>query len=62
MAGKLNLDIPASVSEFEAVMNKVLPKRVLYKMLLRGKGLEFDGYRNYSPEDDASVIDWKANS
>jgi uncharacterized protein (DUF58 family) len=25
-----------------------------------GKGLEFDGYREYTPQDDAKMIDWKA--
>jgi len=61
MSGKLNLDIPASVSELEAMMSKVLPKKVFYRLLLRGKGLEFDGYRSYTPDEDASSIDWKAS-
>ena len=59
--GKLNLDIPTSVAEFEALVNKVLPKRRFYRLLLRGKGLEFDSYRNFGPDEDASSIDWKAS-
>lgn len=27
----------------------------------KGKGMEFEGYRNYSPQDDATHIDWKAS-
>lgn len=33
-----------------------------YKSSFRGKGLEFDSYRSYMPDDDASVIDWKASA
>lgn len=58
---KLNLDIPESVYRFESLMEKILPKRIFYKLLLRGKGLEFDSYRNYYADDDAASIDWKAS-
>lgn len=59
----MNLDIGEKVSELEAVMNKFKIKNILYKLIFRGKGLEFDGYRNYSPgDDDANMIDWKASS
>ncbi len=57
---KLNLDIPESVYRFENLMERIIPKRIFYKLLLRGKGLEFDGYRNYDADDDAFSIDWKA--
>ena len=42
-------------------MERILPKRIFYKLLLRGKGLEFDSFRKYSDDDDASSIDWKAS-
>lgn len=32
-----------------------------YKSAVRGKGLEFDGYRKYDQADDAELIDWKAS-
>lgn len=32
-----------------------------YKSLFKGRGLEFEGFRPYTPDDDASVIDWKAS-
>jgi uncharacterized protein (DUF58 family) len=57
---KLNLDIPGKVSELEGLMQKVLPKNIMYQILL-GKGLEFDGYRDYTQNDDAQNIDWKAS-
>jgi len=56
---KLNLDISGAVSELEILLKKVLPKNIFYQMIL-GKGLEFDGYRDYTNADDAGLIDWKA--
>lgn len=58
---KLNLDIPESIYKFESLMERILPKRIFYKLLLRGKGLEFDSYRNFNPDDDSTSIDWKAS-
>lgn len=58
---KLNTDIPGAISEFQAAMKEFLLKRRLYRLLLRGKGLEFEAYRQYAPDDDASTIDWKAS-
>lgn len=60
-AERLNLDVPGSISDFESVMREFLIRRVIYNIIFRGKGLEFDGYRNFSPEDDAGEIDWKAS-
>lgn len=57
---KLNLDIAGAVSELEMLMQKVLPKNIMYQILL-GKGLEFDGFREFTQQDDASNIDWKAS-
>lgn len=33
-----------------------------YKSVFKGKGLEFTGYREYTTEDDADLIDWKASA
>ncbi len=60
MEAGLNLDIAGSVSELELLMKKVLPKKILYKLVL-GKGLDFDGYRDFSFNDDAANIDWRAS-
>jgi len=56
---RLNLDIAGKVSELEILLKKVLPKNIMWKIVL-GKGLEFDGYRDYTPQDDSSLVDWKA--
>jgi uncharacterized protein (DUF58 family) len=31
-----------------------------YKSTFKGKGLDFEGYRDYAVGDDANLIDWKA--
>lgn len=56
----LNLDIAGAVSELELLLKKVLPRNIMWKIIL-GKGLEFDGFRDYAPFDDSSDIDWKAS-
>ena len=58
---KLNIDIAGAISEFDAAAKEFELKEKIYKILFRGKGLEFESYREYSPEDDAEEIDWKAS-
>ncbi|MBX4196103.1 DUF58 domain-containing protein [Candidatus Pacearchaeota archaeon] len=60
--GKLNLDIPSRVAELQASVRELELHTKLYHTILRGKGLEFDSYRIYSPGDDAAIIDWKAST
>ncbi len=57
---KLVIDYRAASLLFEKAMKKFQVKKIVYKTLFRGKGLEFDGYRNFDPEEDVSSIDWKA--
>ncbi|MFW5846718.1 MAG: DUF58 domain-containing protein [Nanoarchaeota archaeon] len=60
MNKKLNVDYSSAITELESILNKYVPKR-LYMKIFRGKGLEFDRYRKYEPDDDARLIDWKAS-
>ncbi len=57
----LNVDIAGSISDFKAAMKKFELKYKLYRLIIRGKGLEFDSYRDYSSDEDAGSIDWKAS-
>ncbi|MBS3077738.1 DUF58 domain-containing protein [Candidatus Pacearchaeota archaeon] len=57
----LKADIAGAISDLQASMKEFLLKRRLYRLLLRGKGLEFESYRTYAPDDDAGSIDWKAS-
>jgi len=61
MKKKLNLDIATSISDFEEYMKEFSIQRIIYRIIFRGKGLEFDSYRQYTPDDDANDIDWKAS-
>jgi uncharacterized protein (DUF58 family) len=60
--GRLNVDIASAISEFQEVMKEFRLRKDIYKILFRGKGLEFEAYRDFNPDDDASDIDWKASS
>ena len=57
----LNTDVQGRISELAAMMKEFLLKYKLYKILIRGKGLEFEAYRTFTPDDDANAIDWKAS-
>jgi uncharacterized protein (DUF58 family) len=59
---RLNVDVASSISEFLAVMKEFRLKRDIYRLIFRGKGLEFEAFRDFSPDDDAEVIDWKTSS
>ena len=61
MEQKLKIDFAHAIAEFESVMKKFRLRRILYRTVFRGKGLEFDNYRNFGPDEDASDIDWKAS-
>ncbi len=59
---RINADISESISQLQAVAKEFELKIKLYRTLFRGKGLDFDGYRVYSPDDDSVNIDWKAST
>lgn len=61
MVAKLQINLGSAVSQFERALRKFQVKKIAYQSLFRGKGLEFDGYRNFMQDDDASMIDWKAS-
>lgn len=59
---KLKIDFGSAVSQFNKAIKEFQIRKVAYKSLFRGKGLEFDGYRYFqSGDDDVSMIDWKAS-
>ena len=59
--GKFLINFPRAIAEFENAMQKFPVKKILYKSVFRGRGLEFESYRLHGFEDDASLIDWKAS-
>lgn len=57
----LHIDLAGSIAAFEAAALEFELKTKIYRILFRGRGLEFLQFRSYAPEDDASLIDWKAS-
>lgn len=58
---KLQIDVVESISLLHSLVKGFQLKFKFYNLLFRGKGLEFDGYTVYQPENDASLIDWGAS-
>lgn len=58
--GKFLVNFPKKIAEFEAALHRFPVKKILYNVLFQGRGLEFDSYRDFSPSDDAELIDWRA--
>ena len=61
MDTRFEVDFAAAISRFESAMKKFKLKKIIYKSIFRGKGLEFDTYRNFEADDDSTLIDWKAS-
>jgi uncharacterized protein (DUF58 family) len=57
----LNVDVPKAITDFEEAAKEFELKEKIYRIIFRGKGLEFDKYRDFSPDEDSSSIDWKAS-
>ncbi|MBM3234291.1 DUF58 domain-containing protein [Candidatus Pacearchaeota archaeon] len=57
----LKVDFATKISQFEKVIKEFQLRRILYKSLFRAKGLEFEEYRHFEKDEDASSIDWKAS-
>jgi uncharacterized protein (DUF58 family) len=56
----LELNTSEVVSKFERAVKKFELKKKIFRILSRGKGLEFEAYRKFEQDEDYSVIDWKA--
>jgi len=61
---KLKLDIKDLANRLDLTTKKMLKSNLSgnYQTAFRGTGLEFYGFRKYSPTDDAGKIDWRASS
>ncbi|MEM4181935.1 MAG: DUF58 domain-containing protein [Candidatus Pacearchaeota archaeon] len=57
----LQIDYKKESVAFEKILKKFQLKKIIYRTLFKGKGLEFDGYRFFLPDDDYYQIDWKAS-
>lgn len=65
MAGrKLDVDVDKSLKRLEVATRQLVTSSLVgnYKSVFKGRGLEFDGFREYADGDDASLIDWRASA
>jgi uncharacterized protein (DUF58 family) len=63
MKKELKLDLSGSIKRLKILTNQIVNTSFIggYRSVFKGHGLEFEDYRPYTPEDDASTIDWKAS-
>jgi uncharacterized protein (DUF58 family) len=63
MEKRLYADIPSLVKRLDVVIKILINTQISsrYRSFFRGKGLEFEDYRVYTPNDDSKRIDWKAS-
>jgi uncharacterized protein (DUF58 family) len=60
----LNLNLKPLIKKLEVSLKRGYTEENItstFRSVFRGKGLEFDRFRVYSPADDAKEIDWKAS-
>jgi len=59
---QMNVDVLKLAKKVEIALGVLVENKIIsrYRSIFRGKGLEFDGYRAYTQNDDAELIDWKA--
>ncbi|MBR9699947.1 DUF58 domain-containing protein [Candidatus Woesearchaeota archaeon] len=61
---EIKLDILPLIKKLETFLKKGFSHDLMagnYLSVYKGKGMEFVGFREYSPSDDAMLIDWKAS-
>jgi len=63
MKKELKLDLSKGIKRLKILTNQIVNTGFVggYKSVFKGHGLEFEDYRAYTSNDDASLIDWKAS-
>lgn len=61
---RLNVNILPAIEKFEMATRRIVTSNITggFPSMFKGRGLEFSGYRDYTPNDDAERIDWKAST
>ena len=59
----IQLDLSNGIKRIKVITNGLVNSQIVgnYRSSFKGRGLEFQDYRQYSPNDDSSMIDWKAS-
>lgn len=61
---ELRLNLKPLIKKLEVGLKSGQTEETLtasFKSVFKGRGLEFEGFRTYTPDDDAKEIDWKAS-
>lgn len=60
---KLDIDPKPQMHHLDVLTHRLVTSNFMgdYASVFKGKGIIFESYREYSPSDDASAIDWKAS-
>lgn len=63
MVEQLRINVASVVRELKAALKLLTEAKIMsrYRRVFKGKGLEFEDFREYTPQDDSSEIDWKAS-
>ncbi len=63
MVSELRINVASVLRELEVALKVLTEAKIMsrYRRIIKGKGLEFEDFREYSQDDDASSIDWKAS-
>lgn len=63
MKKELKLDLSEGIKRLKIFTSQIVNTGLVggYKSVFKGHGLEFEDYRGYTANDDASLIDWKAS-
>ncbi len=60
---RLRINVVSLVKQLDLLVRIAINTKLIskYRSVYKGKGLEFEDFRVYTPGDDASRIDWKAS-
>lgn len=60
---RLNLDLKPKIRKIEIYTKGLVKTEYIgeHSSLFKGHGLEFESFRDYTPNDDSKLIDWKAS-
>lgn len=61
---KLDIDTHARIRKLDITTQRIVSTSFMgnYASAFKGRGIVFESFREYSPADDASYIDWKAST
>lgn len=60
-SGVFKVDVDSAISQLRSSLHHFEIRTKKFIRFFRGKSFEFDGFRDYSLEDDISLVDWKTS-